>query len=115
MLCCDWLKWSLLVYREVKYKLSPARGWAGGTVMNEDKAFDWMWWVAVHVDAMYFEAVGLAVDHLRGVEWLNEVGRLARNVCRVVDIQNVVVVKEVRELMEDPMCIWLQVEVGGGG
>ena len=56
----------------------------------------------------------MSVDHLRGVKWLNEVERSARDVCRVMNMQDIVVVNEVRELMEMPGCLWLQVDVGGG-
>ena len=42
--------------------------------------------VAANADALCWEAVGVLVNHLRGVEWLNSVGRKGRDVCKVVDM-----------------------------
>ena len=71
--------------------------------------------LAVNVDTLYFAAVGVSPDHLSGVEWLNRVGRDARDGCVSVDMQKADDVKSVRRLMEDPGCLWLQVDVSGGG
>ena len=57
----------------------------------------------------------MSVDDLRGVEWLNGVGRFARDECVVADMQCEDVVKSIRGLMDNPKCLWLQVNVSGGG
>ena len=64
--------------------------------------------------ALCFEVVGVAVDNLRGVEWLNRVGRAARIECVIADMQRVDIVKTIRVIMGNPKCLWLQVDVGGG-
>ena len=112
--CYDWLKWILLVCA-VRYELSPANGWAGGLVMDKEKASDWIRQLATNVETLCFVVVGVSVDYLRGVEWLNGVGRGARDVCVIVDMQKVEVVKEIRKLIEDLKCLGLQVDVGRSG
>ena len=67
-----------------------------------------------NVDTLCFEAVGVSVDDLRGVEWLNGVGRAARGGCVIPNMQNEDDVKSIRGVMEDPKCLWLQVDVSGG-
>ena len=44
-----------------------------------------------------------------------EVGRAARDGCVIVNMQNVDKVKSIRGIMEDLGCLWLQVDMGGGG
>ena len=96
--------------------MSPARGWGGGKALNgEEEAIEWMRRLKTNVDTLCFEAVGVAVDDLRGVEWINGVGRKARVGCVIPDMQKEDDVKTVRELMHDPGCMWLQVDVSGGG
>ena len=63
--------------------------------------------LAANVDTMCFDMVGVSKDDLRGVEWLNGVGRAARNRCVIVDMQKVDEVKMIRRIMEDPKCLWL--------
>ena len=46
---------------------------------------------------------------------MNGMGRAARDGCVIVDMQSVHKVKTIRRLMEDLRCVWLQVDVGGGG
>ena len=99
----------------VAYELSPVCGWAGGAVLDEEKATEWIRRLAGNVDTLCYEVVGVSKDHLRGVEWLNGVGRKARDECVVADMQRVDVVTEVGELMEKPECLWFQVDVVGGG
>ena len=41
----------------------------------------------------------MSIEHLRGVEWWNGVGRAARDACKVVNMQKLEVVVEVRELL----------------
>ena len=72
---------------EVSYELSPARGWGGGKVLSEEEATDWMRRLAVNADTLCFKAVGVSVDNLRGVEWLNGVGRAARDGCVTPNMQ----------------------------
>ena len=55
------------------------------------------------------------MDHLGGVEWLKRVGREAREGNVIVDMQNVDEMRTVRGVMENPKCLWLQVDVSGGG
>ena len=71
---------------EVCYELSPAQGWAGGKALNEKEAAELMRRVAANANTLYWEALEVAVDHLRGVEWSNRVGRKARDVCKVADM-----------------------------
>ena len=111
----DWLKWSLLVCKEVGYELSPSVGWVGGSVLGEEEATDWIRRLAANVDTLCFEPVGVSVDDLRGVEWLNRVGRAARDGYVVVDMQNLDEVKTVWRIMENLKCLWPQVDVSGGG
>ena len=59
--------------------------------------------------------MGVSVDDLRGVEWLNEVGRAGRDGCVVADMQCEDVVRSIRRFMDDPKCLWFQVDVGRGG
>ena len=67
---------------EVGYKLSPARGWGGGKALHDEgEAIEWMRSLKENPSVLCFEAVGVAVDNLRGVEWLNGVGRKARDGC----------------------------------
>ena len=106
----------MLVCGEVGYELSPARGWGGGKALSgEEEAIDWMRRLSENAATLCFEAVGVAVDDLRGVEWMNGVGRSAREGCVHPDMQKEDDVKTVRDLMGDPRCMWLQVDVGGGG
>ena len=93
----------------------PAHGWGGGKTLSEEKVTEWMRRLHENVDTLCFEAVGVSADDLRGVEWLNGVGRAARGGCVIPDMQCVDDVKSVREIMEDPKCLWLQVDVSGGG
>ena len=104
-----------MVYEEVGYELSPAVGWAGGSMLGEEEAADWIRRLAANMDTLCFEAVGVSVDDLRGVESLNGVGRAARDGCVVVDMQNLDEVKMVRRIMKNPKCLWLHVDVSGGG
>ena len=83
--------------------------------MREEEASEWMRGLKANVDALCFEAVGVSVDNLRGVEWLNKVGREAREGNVILDMQGVDNVKTVRGLIENPKCMWLLVDVGGGG
>ena len=50
------------------YELSPVYGWAGGKVMNEEEATEWIRRLAGNLDTLCFAAVGVSKDHLRGVE-----------------------------------------------
>ena len=61
--------------------MSPARGWGGGKALSEEEAADWMRRLNVNTGTLCFEAVGVSVDDLRGVEWLNGVERAARVGC----------------------------------
>ena len=61
-----------------------------------------------------FEVVGGSKDGLQGVELLNGMGRAVRNGCVVLGMQKEDEVRTVRGLIEDPWCLWLQVDVGGG-
>ena len=87
------------------YELSPASEWVGGSAMSGEEAADWMSRLAANVDTLCFAAVGVSPDHLSGVEWLNKVGREARDGCVGVDIQKADDLKMVRGLMEDPRCL----------
>ena len=87
----------------------------GKALRGEEEAIEWMRKLGENVDALCFEAVGVSVDDLRGVEWLNSVGRRARVGCVIPNMQKEDDVKSVRGMMNDPKCIWLQVDVGGGG
>lgn len=98
----------------VGYELSPADGWAGGSAMDEELAADWIRRLATNVDTLCFEAVGVSVDHLKGIEWLNGIGRAAMEGCVIVDMQKEDEVKMIRGLMGNPGCLWLQVDMGGG-
>ena len=100
---------------EVSYELSPAQGWGGGKALSKEEATEWMRRLRENVDTLCFEAVGVSVDDLRGVEWLNGVGRTARGGCVIPDMQCEDDVKSIRGIMEDPKCLWLQVDVSGGG
>ena len=104
-----------MVCGEVGYKWSPAREWVGGKALSKKKAADWMRRLTVNAGALCFGAVGVSVDSLRGVEWLNGVGRVARAGCVIPNMQYEEDMKSIREAMEDPKCLWLQVDVGGGG
>ena len=42
-------------------------------------------------------------------------GWAAKDGCVVLGMQKMDEVKMVRGLMEDPKCLWLQVDIGGGG
>ena len=79
--------------------MSPAQGWGGGKVPSEEEAADWMRRLAVNADTLCLETGGVSVDNLRGVEWLNGVGRAAREGCVVVDMQRKDDVKTVRGIM----------------
>ena len=46
---------------------------------------------------------------------MNGVGREARAGCVVPNMQGEDDVKMIREIMDNPKCMWLQVDVGGGG
>ena len=92
---------------EVGYKLSPTDKWAGGSVMDEEKATDWIRRLAANVDTLCFEAVGVSKDHLKGVERFNGVGRAARDGSVVVDMQSVDEVRTIRGIMENTKCLWL--------
>ena len=83
------MKCSLLVYRDVGYGLSPDVGWGSGKVMNEEEATNWIRRLAANADTLCFEAMGVSVDHLSGIEWLNKVGREERDGNVIVDMQNV--------------------------
>ena len=99
----------------VGYELSPADRWGNGAALDEETATEWIRKLKANVDTLCFDAVGVSVDDLRGVEWLNGVGRLARDGCVAVDMQCEDVVKSIRGLMDNPECLWLQVDVSGGG
>ena len=68
-----------------------------------------------NVDTLCFEAVGVSVDDLRGVEWLNGVGRAVRDGRVIPDLQWEDDVKSIWGIKEDPKSLWLQVDVSGGG
>ena len=51
--------------------------------MSEEEATMWISRLAANVDTLCLEAVGVSMDDLRGVEWLNGVGRFARDRCVV--------------------------------
>ena len=53
---------------EVGYELSPAKEWGGGRALSEEEATDWMRRLDENVGTLCFEAVGVSVDNLRGVE-----------------------------------------------
>ena len=91
------------------------RGGGGGKTLSEEEAADWMRRLTVNTGTLCFEAVGVSVDDLRGVEWLNGVGKVAREGCVRPNMQVEADVKRIRGIMEDPKCMWLQVDVGGGG
>ena len=74
------------MYKEVGYKLSPAERWAGGSVIDEETATNWIVRLAANVNTVCFEAVGVSKDDLRGVEWLNGVRRVATSGCVIVDM-----------------------------
>ena len=42
--------------------------------MDEEAASEWIRRLAMNVDTLCFEAVGVSLDPLSGVEWLNKVG-----------------------------------------
>ena len=84
-------------------------------MMSEEEATIWIRRLAANVDTLCFKAVGVSLDHLSGVEWLNKVGREARDGNVIVDMQNVDKVRSIRGIMEDQKCLWLQVDVSGGG
>ena len=90
-------------------------GGGGESGMDEEAAASWIKRLKANVDTLCFEAVGVASDHLVGVEWLNKVGRAVRDGCVSVGIQSVDEVKTVRGIMENPRCLWLQIDVSGGG
>ena len=46
---------------------------------------------------------------------MNEVARGAREGCVRPNMQVEADVKTIREILEGPKCMWLQVDVGGGG
>ena len=100
---------------EVGYELSPADKWTGGTALDEETSTEWIRKLRANADTVWFEAVGVSVEDLRGIEWLNGVGRAARDGNVVADMQCEDVVKTIRGLMNDPRCLWLQVDVSGGG
>ena len=108
------MKWSSLVCGDVGYELFPAVGRGGGKLMSEEEATNWIRRLAANVDILCFEVVGVSLDHLSGVEWLNKVGREARDGNVILDMQNVDEVRTIRGIMEDPRCLWLQVDVCGG-
>ena len=86
--------------------MSPARGWGGGKALSgEEEAIDWMRRLKENTSTLCFEAVGVAVDDLRVVEWLNGVGRSARDGCVTPNMQSEDDVKTVRGLMDDPRCM----------
>ena len=87
----------------------------GKALGGEEEAIEWMRRLKENTSTLCFEAVGVAVDDLRGVEWLNGVGRSARGGCVIPDMQGEDNVKTIRRLMDDPRCMWLQVDVCGGG
>ena len=96
------------------YELSPAKGCGGGKALSEEEASDWMRRLAANAGSQCFEAVGVSVDDLRGVGWLNGVGRTAREGCVRPNMQVEADVQSVRGMMEHPLCLWIQVDVGGG-
>ena len=100
--------------KEVGYELSPADKWMNSMAMDEESATEWIRRLKENVYALCFDAVGVSVDDLRGVEWLNEMGRAGRDGCVVADMQYEDVVKSIRRLVDDPECLWLQVDVSGG-
>ena len=71
--------------------------------------------LATNVDTLCYDAVGVSSVDLKGVEWLNGVGRAARDGCVVLGMQKTDEVVSIRRLMEDPGCLWLQIDVSGGG
>ena len=88
---------------EVSYELSPAQGWGGGKALRgEEEAIDWIRRLKEKAGTLCFEEVGVAVDDLRGVEWLNGVRRKAREGCVVPNIQCVDDVKSIRRVMDNP-------------
>ena len=104
-----------MVCSEVSYELSRAQGWWGGKALSEEEATEWMRRLHENVDTLCFEAVGVSVDDLWGVEWLNGVGRAARGGCVIPDMRSKDNVKSIRGIMEDPRCLWLQIDVNGDG
>ena len=90
---------------DVGYELSPAVGWGSGKVMSEEEDTNWIRRFAANPDTLCFEVVGVSVDHLSGVEWLNRVGREARDGNVIVDMQNVDEVRTIRGIMEDSKCL----------
>ena len=66
------------------YELSPADGWVGGLALSEDEAVNWIVRLAANVDTLCYDTVGVWSVNLKGVEWLNGVGRAARDVCVVL-------------------------------
>ena len=90
-------------------------GGVGGSMIGEEEAANWIVRLAANVDILCYKAVGVSKDDLRGIEWLNVVGRAVRDRCVIVDMQNVDEVMTIQRIMEDPKCLWLQVDVVGGG
>ena len=83
--------------------------------MDEELATEWIQKLSANADTLCFEAVGVSVDNLKGVEWLNGVRRLARDGCVVADMQYEDVVRSIKKLMDNTEYLWLQVDVSGGG
>ena len=85
--------------------MSPSDRWLGGFGVSKEEATNWIVRLAANVYAPCFEAVRVVRDNPKGVDWLVEVGRAARDKCVIVDMQKEDDVKSVRELMEHSGCL----------
>ena len=105
----------MLVCEEVGYELSPARGWGGGKALIEEEATDCIRRLAANAGTLCYEAVGVSVDNLKGVEWLNGVAREAREGCVRLNMQVEADVKTIRGIWRaQSVCgyKWMLVEAG---